>query len=90
MQGLQPSDVLVSHTVPPFGLRNGAATREHRERCVGVIPQKEPYFCHLTRGSDIEKQKYGSTLGTDKTKLSTLPHTAASVSEHYCIRARKK
>jgi hypothetical protein len=37
-------EVPLGHTVPPVGLGNGAATCEHGERCVGVIPRKEPYF----------------------------------------------
>jgi hypothetical protein len=38
-QGLQPVEVCLSHTVPPVGTGDGAATHECGERHVGVIPQ---------------------------------------------------
>jgi hypothetical protein len=36
-------DVLLSHTVPPFGFRDRASTREQGKLHVGVVPQEEPY-----------------------------------------------
>jgi hypothetical protein len=35
--------------------------------------RKNHTFCHPTGGSDIGKQKYGSTPDPDRTKISTLP-----------------
>jgi hypothetical protein len=37
-------DVSLVHTAPPLGLGNRAATSDHGERCIDVIPQKESYF----------------------------------------------
>jgi hypothetical protein len=37
-------EVLLGHTISPFGLRDGAATHAHGEWCVSVVPHKEPYF----------------------------------------------
>jgi hypothetical protein len=34
----------LGHLVPSFGLRDGTATCELRERRGGIVPQKEPYF----------------------------------------------
>jgi hypothetical protein len=34
----------LGHTVPPVELGDGTAYCEHRERCVGVVPRKEPHF----------------------------------------------
>jgi hypothetical protein len=36
--------ILLRHTIPPLGLRDGAAIREHKEWHVGVVSQKESYF----------------------------------------------
>jgi hypothetical protein len=44
LQGLQPVEVRLGHTIPPVGLGDGVATRERGERCVGIIPQEDPYF----------------------------------------------
>jgi hypothetical protein len=74
-------DVLLSHTVPQIRLRDRAATLEHEERHVGVIPQKKYTFCHLTRWSNIKKRKYGSIPDPEQTKISTLLNTTASTSE---------
>jgi hypothetical protein len=38
-QGLQPTEVHLSHTLPPVGMGDEAATYEHGERRVSVIPQ---------------------------------------------------
>jgi hypothetical protein len=43
--------------------------------------RKNNTFHHLTGGSNIKKQKYGSTLDPDQTKMSTMRHTAASAFE---------
>jgi hypothetical protein len=43
--------------------------------------RKNHTLCHPTDGSDIRKRKYGLTLDPDQTKISTLPHTATSMSE---------
>jgi hypothetical protein len=48
-------DVLLSHTVPQIRLRDRAATLEHEERHVGVIPQKKIYF--LPPDQMVEHQK---------------------------------
>jgi hypothetical protein len=37
-------NVLPNHSIPPVGLADRSATREHEKRCVGVVPQKEPHF----------------------------------------------
>jgi hypothetical protein len=42
--GLHATVVCPDHTVPPVGLGDGAATCEHGELLVSVIPQKELYF----------------------------------------------
>jgi hypothetical protein len=52
--------------------------------------RKNHTFHHLAGGSYIGKQEYGSTPDLDRTKISTLSHTAASVSEPSCSQARKK
>jgi hypothetical protein len=41
-QELQPVEVRLSHTIPPVKMWDWAATLEHGERCVGVVPQYEP------------------------------------------------
>jgi hypothetical protein len=41
-QGLQLVKVCLSHTVPLVGLGGWAVNGEHGERCVSIIPQKEP------------------------------------------------
>jgi hypothetical protein len=38
-QGLQPAEVHLSHTIPLAGIGDGAATHEHGERHVGILPQ---------------------------------------------------
>jgi hypothetical protein len=89
MQGLKPVEVFLGHTIPPFGSRDGAATREHGEQRIGVVPKKEPYF--LPPDRRVEHQKvYGSTAGSDRRRMSTLPNTAASMSVPYCSPVRKK
>jgi hypothetical protein len=45
--------------------------------------RKNHTFYHPTGGSDIEKQKYGSSPDPDQTKMSTMSHTATSMSEPY-------
>jgi hypothetical protein len=52
--------------------------------------RKNHIFHHPTGGSNTGKRKYGSTPDPDHTKISTLPHTAASVFEPDRSRARKK
>jgi hypothetical protein len=42
--GLQPMEVCLGHTIAPVGSEDEAATCEHMERCVGIVPQKELYF----------------------------------------------
>jgi hypothetical protein len=47
----------VGVTVPPVGLGDKAATREHGEWHVGIIPQKEPYLLlpiQSTRHGEME------------------------------------
>jgi hypothetical protein len=40
-------DVCLGHTIHPVESGDGTDTRERGERCVGVIPQEEPYFLPL-------------------------------------------
>jgi hypothetical protein len=56
-QGLQPVEVPLGNAIPPFGLGNGVATREHRERRVRVISQKKHTFHHPSRGTDVGRWK---------------------------------
>jgi hypothetical protein len=49
----------LGHTVPPFLLRDGAATHEHGEQRIGVIPQKESYFPPPDRRVEYRKVKVG-------------------------------
>jgi hypothetical protein len=37
-------EVFPYDTIPSVGLGEGVATHEHREWCVSIVPQKEPYF----------------------------------------------
>jgi hypothetical protein len=43
--------------IPPVGLRGGAATREHREQRVSIVPQKAPYFPPPDRRVGHQKAK---------------------------------
>jgi hypothetical protein len=43
--------------------------------------RKNHTFYHPTRGSNIRRQKLGSTPGPDRTKMSTLSNTTAFASE---------
>jgi hypothetical protein len=52
--------------------------------------RKNLTFRHPTGGSNIEKWKYGLIPDPERTKISTLPHTAASASEPSCSRVWKK
>jgi hypothetical protein len=52
-QGLQPAEVLLSHTIPPVGLGDGAATCEPGEQHISVVPQKEPYFPPLVQRIEV-------------------------------------
>jgi hypothetical protein len=38
MQGLQPTEVPLDHTVPPVGLGDRAAIHEHGERRIIIVP----------------------------------------------------
>jgi hypothetical protein len=51
--------------------------------------RKNHNFYHPITGSYIKKQKYGSTLSPDWTKMSTPPHTATSTSKPYHNWVRK-
>jgi hypothetical protein len=68
-------DVLLSHTVPQIRLRDRAATLEHEERHVNVIPQKKIYF--LPPDQMVEHQKaevwIDSWPGADK-DINTAQH----------------
>jgi hypothetical protein len=77
-QGLKPVDVSLGHTVPPFGLGDGAATREHGEWHVDVIPRKGPYFLPPDRRVGHQKAEVWmvSRPGSDKDV-----HTTASTFE---------
>jgi hypothetical protein len=37
-------EVHPSQSIPSVGLGDGVATREHGERRVNIVPQKEPHF----------------------------------------------
>jgi hypothetical protein len=50
-------DVSPSHIVPPFGLQDGAATHDHGEQCVDIVPQKEQYFLQPDRRVGHQKMK---------------------------------
>jgi hypothetical protein len=58
-QGSQPTKVLPRHSVSPVGLGVGTATREHRERCIDVVPQKESYFLPPVRRSRHREVEVG-------------------------------
>jgi hypothetical protein len=52
--------------------------------------RKNHSFHHLTGWLDIKKCKYGSIPDPERTKILTLPHTAASASKLGYNRAWKK
>jgi hypothetical protein len=67
--------VFLRHTVPPFGLRDGAATHEHGEWRIGVIPQKEPYFPPPDRRVGHRKVKVGiNSRPRSQKDVHTSPH----------------
>jgi hypothetical protein len=74
-------EVLLRHTVPPFGLRDGAATHEHGKRCVGVVPHNKPYFSQSDRRVGHWEAKVGinSRPRSDK---------GVHIAQSCCLRAR--
>jgi hypothetical protein len=52
--------------------------------------RKNHTFHHPAGGSNIGKQKYRLTPDLDRTKISTLPHTAASTSKPGYSQVQKK
>jgi hypothetical protein len=69
-------EVFLGHPIPSFELRDMAATREHEERCVGIVPQKEPYFSSPDHRVGHQKAKVGinSRPRSDKDVLTTQHH----------------
>jgi hypothetical protein len=75
-------EVPLGHAIPPAGLGDGAATREHRERCIGVVPQIEPYFPPSVRRTRRQEME----VGIDSTTISDEDvHNAQS--RHFYTRA---
>jgi hypothetical protein len=74
-------EVPLGHTVPPVGLGDGAATHEHAERCISVVPQKEPYFPPPVRGTERREVEVWINFapGSDEDVHTTQSH---------CLRAR--
>jgi hypothetical protein len=74
-------DVSLGHTVPPVGLMDGVATRDHGERCVGVVPKKEPYFLPHDRRVRHQKAELG---------INTRPRSDKDVhtTQYRCFRAQ--
>jgi hypothetical protein len=66
-------DVSLGHNVPPLGLGNGAATVDHEERRVDIIPQKEPYF--PPPGRRVRHQKTKVWINS-RPRLDKKVHTA--------------
>jgi hypothetical protein len=56
------AEASLSHTIPPFRLRNKAGIWDHREQCIGILPQERPYFLPL-----------GWRVGHWKTELGSMP-----------------
>jgi hypothetical protein len=83
-------DVLICHTIPPFRFKAGWQPMKTRSGASALFLEKNHTFCHPTEGFDIEKWNYGLILDPEQTKISTLPHTAASVSVPGRNRAWKK
>jgi hypothetical protein len=54
-QGLLLAVVLLDHIVPQIRLGDATVTREHREPCGNIVPQKEPYFSPPVHGFGHEE-----------------------------------
>jgi hypothetical protein len=80
---LQVAEVPLGHSVPPIGFRDRAATGEHGERCVGVVPQKESYFLPLVCGFRYREADVGidSMLGFDIDVHATQNHCFLTLRE---------
>jgi hypothetical protein len=59
LSGLQPTEVLLNHTIPRVGLGDGPVAHEHGEQCISVVPQKEPYFPPPVRRTRHQVVKVG-------------------------------
>jgi hypothetical protein len=80
-QGLKPTKVRLSHIVPPDGLGDNAATREHGKSHIGVVPQKEPCFPPPDRRVEHQEVKVGIN---SRLELNKDVHTA----QHHLFRVR--
>jgi hypothetical protein len=67
-QGLHPVKDHLSHTIPPIGLGDGAATYEHGEQRVSVVPHKQPCYPPPVQRTKRRELEVGinSKFGPDK------------------------
>jgi hypothetical protein len=77
--------VLLGHNIPPFGLRGGETTHEHREQHVGIVPQKEPYFPPPDRRMEHREMKVEINY---RPRSDKYVHLAQG--HHFCTRALLK